>query len=190
MLEQTFVINNDEIARGEYFSHSNEPMFTFYPARNMVYVNSACLKRLPNLVHALFAISTSEKRLSVLPCDVSERDAIRLRSLGRYANRPRQVRCHTDFSDKLLSLMEWKRDCRYRMIGYVASGEYDTIIAFDLSAAEEFLPGQRFAGIPAYLSGGFGQTFDMRQNDPIIKVIEQDIEISMLEEKDNDCDQD
>ena len=178
MLQQTFSINNDEIARGEYFSHTNEPMLTFNPARKLVYVNAVSLKRLPDMDYALIVISSIEKRLSIYPCNTNEQHAVRLRSGGQYRNKPRQVRCYEDFSEKILSLMNWKRDCRYRIIGYTAVGEYNTIIAFDLSSAEEFSPGERAADIPVKAQEQFGSTFDEQRSNPLVKIIEHDVEIS------------
>ena len=181
MLQQTFSLNNDEIVRGEYFSHTNEPMLTFNPARNLVYVNAVSLKRLPDMDYALIIISSSEKRLSIYPCSTNEQHAVRLRSGGQHRNKPRQVRCYEDFSEKMLSLMKWKRDCRYRMIGYTATGNNETIIAFDLSSAEEFSSGERTADIPAQVHGGFGSSFNEHRNNPLVKIIEHDIEISFAE---------
>ena len=181
MLQQTFSINNDEIARGEYFSHTNEPMFTFNPSRNLVYVNAVSLRRLPDMEYALFVISSSEKRLSIFPCDTGERDAVRLRSGGQNRNKPRQVRCHSDFTNKMLSLMKWKNDCRYRVIGYAATGSDATIIAFDLSSAEIFIPGERTAEVPVRLHGGFGSSFDAQRNNPLIRMFEQETEMLFTE---------
>jgi hypothetical protein len=188
-MQQTFSINNDEIVRGEYFSHSNEPALTFNSARNLVYVNAVSLKRLPDMEYALFVISSSEKRLSILPCDTGERDAVRLRSGGLHRNKPRQVRCHTDFADKMISLMNWKRDCRYTMIGYTAKSGSDTIIAFDLSSAERFSLGERTSEVPIKNNDGFGPVFDAQQKDPLIRIIDQDIEISNTEAEDESGDE-
>ncbi|MDR0219827.1 MAG: hypothetical protein LBI54_00290 [Lachnospiraceae bacterium] len=136
MQAQTFSVSNGEVICGEHSSHRNKPMLTFNPSRRLLYINAAGLKRLPDMEYALIAISPSEKRLSILPCGVEEREAIRLRSGGRYRNKPHQIRCLEVFSEKMLSLMEWRRDCRYKMFGYVAVGDDDTIIVFDLSSAE------------------------------------------------------
>lgn len=184
MLTQTFSLNNDEIVRSECFSHTNEPMFTFNPARNLVYVNAVSLKRLPDMEYALIVISSSEKRLSIYPCSTNEQHAVRLRSGGKNRNKPRQVRCYDDFSEKMLLLMKWKRDCRYRMIGYTATGINDTIIAFDLSSAEEFSPYEHTADISVDADGGFGIAFAEQRSNPIIKIIEQDIEIYAAKSED------
>ena len=178
MIQQTFTINNDEIVRGEYFSHTNEPILTFNPARGLVYVNAISLKRLPDMDYALLVISASERRLSIFPCGTGERDAVRLRSGGQHQNKPRQVRCRVEFSEQMLSLMNWKRECRYRMIGYTAVGKYNTLITFDLSSAEIFSPGEHTADVLPQVQNGFGVSFDEQQNNPLIKIVEQDTEIS------------
>jgi len=178
MLQKTFSIINDEIVRGEYFSHTNEPMITFNSASNLLYVNAVSLKRLPEMEYALLVISASEKRLSILPCGTGERDAVRLRSGGQARNKPRHIRCHTDFVDKLISLMNWRNDCRYRMIGYTATSGGNTIISFDLLSAEIFSPGESATVVLAMPQCGFGVSFDVRQANPIIRMVNQDIELS------------
>ena len=188
MLQQIFSLCNDDIVRGECFSHTNEPMLTFNPLRNLIYVNAVSLKRLPDMEYALIVISSSEKRLSILPCDTAVRDTVRLRSNGQHRNKPRQIRCYVDFSEKLLSLMKWRHDCRYRMLGYVATGNDDTIIAFDLSSAEVFSPCERTAGVPTQIHDGFGSSFDEHRNNPLIRTVEQDTEKSMTEAEDKSVD--
>jgi len=181
MLQQTFSLSHDEIVSGEYFSHTNEPMFTFNPSRNLIYVNAVSLKNLPNMDYALIVISSREKRLSIFPCDTYERDAVRLRSGGQHRTKPRQVRCNADFKNKMLSLMEWSSDCRYRVVGYMAKGNDDTIIAFDLSSAEVFAPGEYTANASVQLQGVFGSAFDEQRSNPLIRTVKQDTEIILTE---------
>jgi hypothetical protein len=123
----------------------NEPMLTFNPYRRLLYVNAVSLEQLPDWDYALLFISSSEKRLKIFPCVGDERDAVRLRSTGKHQNKPRQIRCLADFSEKMLSLMEWKHDCRYRASGYIAVRDNVTMIVFDLSLAKVFKPNERIA---------------------------------------------
>lgn len=181
MLQQTFSLSNDEIIRGENFSHANEPMLTFNPIRNLVYVNAACLKRLPDMEYALFVISSAEKRLSIYPCGTNELNAVRLRSGGANRNKPRQVRFYDDFGDEMLSLMKWNRESRYRLIGYTAIGENNTIIAFDLASAEVFSPTENGINTLTQLHTGFGSVFAEQQGNPLIKTISQEFEINLNE---------
>ena len=138
MLQQTFSLEYDEVIRGEWFARGGEPMLTFNPARSLVYINAAGLKRLPEMEYALFVISSEEKRLSIFPCDAGECDAVRLRSSGLNRNKPRHIRCRANFTDKLLVLMGWQSNCRYKTRGVLAIGENDTILTFDLVSAEVF----------------------------------------------------
>jgi hypothetical protein len=123
----------------------NEPTLTFNPHRKLLYVNAVSLEQLPDWDYALLLISSSEKRLKVFPCVGDERDAVRLRSAGKQQNKPRQIRCLADFSEKMLSLMEWKHDCRYKTSGYVAVRDNVTMIVFDLSSAKVFQPNEHLA---------------------------------------------
>ena len=181
MQSQTFYLDNYDVVQGEYFSHGSEPILTFNPVRNFIYVNSACLKRLPNMEYALITISASEKRLSILPCSTGERHAVRLRSGGKHPNKPRHIRCRVDFTDKLVSLMNWNRESRYKILGYVATGDTDIIIAFDLQSAEELLPGKRVAEAPVQAIERFGSTLKEQRENPLIRTLEQDIEVVMDE---------
>ena len=115
-----------------------EPMRTFNPTRGLIYINAAGLRRLPQMEYALFIISPKEKRLSLFPCDADERDAVRLRSGGTNTNKPRHIRCRTDFVDRLLALMQWHGDYKYKIRGVLALVEKDMILTFNLASAEVF----------------------------------------------------
>ena len=181
MQTQTFYLDNYDVVQGGYFSHGNEPILTFNPIRNFIYVNSACLKRLPHMEYALITISASERQLSILPCGTGERHAVRLRSGGKHPNKPRHIRCRVDFTDKLVSLMNWNRESRYKILGYVATGDNSTIIAFDLQSAEKLLPGKRIAEAPVQTVDRFGSTLKEQRENPLIRTIERDTEIMMTE---------
>jgi hypothetical protein len=148
-------------------------MLTFNPVRNLVYVNTACLKRMPDMEYALFIISSSEKRLTIYPCGTNELNAVRLRSGGANRNKPRQVRYYDDFGDKMLSLMQWRRDSRYRLIGYTATGGSDTIIAFDLTSAEVFPSPDGVINNQTQSSTEFGSVFSEQQSNPLVRTLTQ-----------------
>ena len=126
-----------EIFHSEYFSHANEPMITFNPARNLVYVNAACLKHFPDMDYVQFLIFPTEKKLGLRPCGMIMRDAVRLRSAGKSRQKPRHITC-SEFMCRIIELMQWNSDYRYRLPGNVAACNDETIIAFDLASAEKF----------------------------------------------------
>jgi hypothetical protein len=121
------------------FTRGGKPTLTFNPANNLVYINAAGLRQLWEMEYALFIISSVEKRLSIFPCDADERDAVRLRSNGLNRNKPRYIRCRTGFTSKLLALMEWRSNYKYRIPGALAIGENNTILVFNLITAEVML---------------------------------------------------
>ncbi len=182
MIQQTFSICNDEVARGKFFSHVNEPTLTINPAKRVVYINAAGLKRLPDMEYAFILISKTDNRISIFPCDSGERDAIRLRAGGINRNKPRHIHCSKEFWNAFLHLTGWKRDSRYRLIGYVARGESDTIISFALSSAEVFSAGDLIPANKENISGSFGEPFEEHRSSPIIKRAEGDIEIPLVME--------
>lgn len=182
MLLQTFSINRDEVACGEYFSHTAYPMLTINSTMRTLYINTAGLKHLPEIEFALILISQEDKRLSIFPCDGGERDAIRLRSRGNNLNKPRKIRFREEFWDYLSFLTKWKSDRKYRMIGYVASNGVNKVIAFDLTSAEVFLPGERIPNISKSASGRFGKTFEELHGNPLVKRAGQDLEFSIRTE--------
>jgi hypothetical protein len=63
------------------------------------------------------------------------------------------------------------------MIGYPANNGSETMIAFDLLSAEEFSVGSPSEKAPTETGHEFGVVFDERQNDPLIRFVETDMEI-------------
>jgi len=154
--------NNDcEIVRAEYFAHTNEPIITFNPARNVVYVNAACLKRFPDMDYANFLIFPAEKSFALRPCRADERHAVRLRSSGRNISKPRHISCE-EFMLKILKLTQWSADKRYRLIGKIIERNDEIIVIFEFKS----LPGD-----------GFGITLDEHLNNPLVKIFEEDNDI-------------
>ena len=155
--------NNDGgvIARAESFAHSNEPMITFNPARNLVYVNAACLKHLPDTDYIQFLIFPAEKKLALRPCGSDERHVVRFRSAGKKPSKPKHISCE-DFMLKILTLTRWNPNERYRLLGNIVKRNDEAVVMFEL----EPLPGE-----------GFGVAFDTHLNNPLVKIFEQDEEI-------------
>ena len=107
-------------------------------ARSLIYVNAGSLKMLPCMEHALLLISSSEKRLRIIPCESGELNAVRLRTGSLIKIKSRHIRCYKEFVEQMLDLTGWSRDFRYRITGYTSIYENNSIITFDLSAPERF----------------------------------------------------
>ena len=107
----SFSYDGFQVVRGEFFAHLNEPSISF--ASGKVYVNSACIRKLPNAEFVQILVNAEEKRLVVRPCKEEEKDSFRWCSTRRT---PRQIKC-TIFFAKIMQLMEWNPDYRYKLLG-------------------------------------------------------------------------
>ena len=110
-------------------------ILVFNPRRSLIYVNTAGLKSLPKVQYAMLVIS--QKVLSVHPCKDGALDAVPIRSNGENRNKPYYISCRADFTNQVLSLMEWRSDCRYKIRGAIDMMENEEILTFDLARAKE-----------------------------------------------------
>jgi hypothetical protein len=81
-------------------------------------------------VHIL--ISPPEKKLALRPCGESERNAIRIKSAS---NKKRFIRCD-DFINRIITLMGWERNSRYKLHGKIVELNNEVLIVFNLDSAE------------------------------------------------------
>jgi hypothetical protein len=138
MISQTLSIEDDKIAQDESYLRVGEALVTIDPSRKLLYLNAASLKTIPIMEYALILISSSEKRLCIYLCETGERDAMRMRSGGKHRNKPHQLRCREELVEKILTLMNWNCESRYKIAGYIMKAKSDVIIIFDLSVAKVF----------------------------------------------------
>lgn len=126
-----------EVVHGEYFSHTDEPVLTFY--RNRVYVNTACLKALPQISYVQFLIHPQKRILLLRPGLPQEKDAFRWCSADPQKRRPRHIPCPA-FSAMLFPWMGWNPSHRIRLLGRLLADRTGQLLAFDLTAPECFAP--------------------------------------------------
>ena len=129
-----FSYNGYQVVRGEFFAHIKEPSITFNNYK--IYVNSAFLNKIPhiNFVHIL--INPSEKRLVVRPCREEEKDSFCWCSNSK-KRRPKQITCRIFFA-KIMQLMDWNPDYRYKLLGKLIQTNSELLFVFDLKTAEIF----------------------------------------------------
>lgn len=107
-----FSYNGYQVVRGEFFAHIKEPSITFNNYK--IYVNSACLNKIPNINFVHILINPSEKRLVVRPCREEEKDSFCWCSNSK-KRRPKQITCRIFFA-KIMQLMDWNPDYRYKLL--------------------------------------------------------------------------
>ena len=128
----SFSYDGYQVVRSEFFAHISEPSISFNNCK--VTLNTACLKKLPNVNYIQFLINPDTKKLAVRACSEDEKDSF----LWCNANRkPRQITCRIFFA-KIVSLMKWNPQHRYKMLGKVIKTGTDHLIIFDLNATEVY----------------------------------------------------
>ncbi|MBQ7504705.1 MAG: hypothetical protein IJT79_05240 [Ruminococcus sp.] len=131
-----FNFDDFQVVRREFFAHLREPAVSFNKCK--FYVNSACLKRFPNTDYVQVLINRERKIMALHPCSDSTRDSFAWCSVTKDGKRkPKQTTCKLFFA-KIMQMMDWNPDYRYKMLGKMikANGQY--LIAFDLTATEVY----------------------------------------------------
>ena len=128
--EDNFSYDGYQVVRGEFFAHTFEPSITFNG--NRVYVNTACLNRMPTVEYIL--INQQTKKLVVRPCGEDEKDSFRWCS-NTGKRRPKQITCRI-FYAKLAEMMQWNTKYRYKLIGKLITTNCEQLYIFDLTATE------------------------------------------------------
>ena len=79
--DDSFSYDGYQVVRGEFFAHIYEPSFTFNNYK--VSVNTACIKKLPDVEYVQILVNPIEKKLAVRPCREEEKDSFRWCSSGK-----------------------------------------------------------------------------------------------------------
>lgn len=139
--KQIEIINDDsfsyagyQVVRGEFFAHLYEPSFTFNNYK--VSVNTACIKKLPDVEYVQILVNPELKKLAVRPCREEEKDSFRWCSTGKRRS-PKQITCRIFFA-KVISLMGWNPDYRYKILGKLIRSGSEILFIFDLTSPEIF----------------------------------------------------
>ena len=165
--DEVFNYDGYQVVRGEFFAHTYEPTFVFH--RNQVFVNAACLKKLPDTNYIQILVNPEKKQLAVLPCHESDKDSFKW-SAGISKRSPRHITCPI-FSAKVRALMDWTPDFKYKLLGKLLEGGGQSVFVFDLKTPEIFVPKDeegkvmsRKANYPAEWQNQFGVPAAAHQN--------------------------
>ena len=126
-----------QVVRGEFFSHLFEPSISFNNEK--ISVNSACINKIPDMDYVQILVNPNEKKLAVKPCKEDMKDSfcwITKTSNGK--RKPKVITCRV-FYAKVMNLMGWNRNYRYKILGKLIRTPLDTLFVFDLTCAETFL---------------------------------------------------
>lgn len=102
--------------------------------------NMACIRLFEGVKHILPIVNSNKKKLAVIPCTEEESASVewaRINKEGKWANKDITS---VDFVDNLFSLMDWDRECRYKILGRIAASERGLILVFEMEEAVMFAP--------------------------------------------------
>ena len=176
--DDDFSFDGFQVVRGEFFAHIYEPSITFADCK--VYVNTACIKKLPAYDYIQILVNPALKKLAVRPCMESEKDSFRWCSMTDKRS-PRHITCRIFFA-KVCSLMGWRPTDRYRILGKLIQSREETLFVFDLSSPEVYKrelsedgksKGTRIPNYPASWQNQFGLPVAEHQGSLVVNIFHE-----------------
>ena len=133
--DDSFSLDKFQVVRREFFSHISEPSITFNNYK--IGLNSACIKRLPQIEYIQFLVNRQTQKLAIRPCLESDFHSFQWCTTSGGKRKPRQVTGKIFFM-KLFDMMGWNPNYRYKILGKLikANGEY--LFVFDLTSTEVY----------------------------------------------------
>lgn len=133
--DTSFTYQGYQVVRREFFSHIQEPAITFN--RYQVYVNMACLRKMPQVDYVQILVNPETKKLVIRPCGEDDKDSFLWRSNGKSGRKPKQITCRVFFA-KIMELMGWTPELRYKLLGKLIRSNEEQLFLFDLTAPQTF----------------------------------------------------
>ena len=136
-IDDDFSFEGYQVVRGEFFANKNEPAISFN--NYQLYVNMACIKKLPETDYVQILVNKKENILAIRPCSEDDRDSFLWRSINR-SNGKRQPKYITAriFTAMLFEHMGWDHENRYRLIGKLKIAKGVKLFVFDLNSFEVY----------------------------------------------------
>lgn len=131
--DDAFSYDGYQVVRGEFFSHIYEPSITFNNCK--VSLNTACLNRLPDVSYVQILVNPEEKKLAVRPSSDEEKDSFLWCTAKSIKRKPKQITCRMFFA-KIVQLMGWNPNYRYKLLGKLVKSGGEYLFIFDLTAME------------------------------------------------------
>lgn len=136
--DDAFSYDGYQVVRREFFAHVFEPSITFNSCK--VSLNTACLNRLPEVDYVQILVNPEERKLAVRPSSEDAKDSFLWCTTRGIKRNPKQITCRMFFA-KVIQLMDWNPDYRYKMLGKLIRSGNEYLFIFDLTATEIY---QRF----------------------------------------------
>ena len=141
--QQTEIVNapdemslyNFEMVAGEFFAQIKEPIFTLNVKK--CYVNTACVRMMPEVDYVQILVSIEEMKLVLLPCDENTITGFKWARIKDGKRVPTQ-RTGEPFVLILCDKLGWNPKNRYQILGKKLKAEGKSVMVFDLTSKKVF----------------------------------------------------
>lgn len=137
-LGDNYTFDGFQVVRREFFAHLREPSATFSDCKFSV--NSACINKFPDADAVQVLINQDSRIMALMPCDENAKDSFIWCKISKGKRQPKPITCRLFFA-KIVDMMGWNPNYRYKMLGKVIQANGEKLIAFDFNAVETY---QRF----------------------------------------------
>ena len=129
-------LNEFEVDRSEFFAHMREPSFIFNEGK--VGVNTACVRRLPEVEYVQLLINRKKQKLAVRVCKEEDIFSIPWAKTTKDGKRMPRTITGRMFFMKVCDMMGWNPDYRYKIVGKLVKANNELLFLFDLNSTETF----------------------------------------------------
>ncbi|MDE7262929.1 MAG: integrase [Oscillospiraceae bacterium] len=133
--KELFSYQGYQVVRREFLAHAQEPAITF--SRYQISVNAACLRKLPQVDYVQALVNSDTKKLVLRPCGEDEKDSFSWRANSKSGRRPKRITCRI-FYAKIMELMGWGPELRYKLLGKLIHSNVEQLLLFDLTRPQIF----------------------------------------------------
>lgn len=133
--DEDFSYDGYQVVRGEFFAHVQEPSITFNNCR--VALNTACIRKLPTVEYVQILVNPETMKLAVRPCNEDDKDSFLWCTTKNGKRKPKQITCRMFFA-KIVNLMNWNPNYRYKLLGKIIRSGDEYLVLFDLTATQTY----------------------------------------------------
>lgn len=102
--------------------------------------NMAAIRLFQGIQHILPMVHTKKKRFTIIPVEEEESASIEWARLNKEEQLVNKDITSVDFLESIFKIMDWKRECRYKVLGTVKNSERGLVLVFELEEAIMFAP--------------------------------------------------
>ena len=132
-----FDLRGYEIARAQFFDTSNRITVTF--AKDVLILSTEAVRKIGNDMRIEMLIHPDRLLFAIRPCNKDNRNGVQSGRLHNDKIIPTPIRGAACLP-AVFELLNWKEECKYRVIGVHHQNESESIIIFNLLETEVLIP--------------------------------------------------